>query len=156
MNNYDQDLHFDVILPRLRLTTRKQILATLAAQAGKYLNISKDRAVQLLLNKENKSSSGMEGGVAIPHLQVRGPQKHFTILATLEHAVDFEAADNQPADLVCLVLSPESDGPLHLRRLSRISRLLMNETLHKKLCEARDEQSIRALLIDPEGWLMAA
>ncbi len=156
MNDYSSDLHFNIVLPRLKIIAQKQIFMAFAKEACKHLNVSEENVFELLIDQEAQSSSGVGYGVAIPHLQVRGPQKPFTILATLEQAIDFNAADSQPADLVCLVLSPESDGPLHLRRLSRISRLLMNETLHRKLCEARDEQSIRALLVDPEGWLMAA
>jgi len=156
MNDYSSDLHFDAILPRLKVVSYKQILMAFAKEASKHLNVSDERVFELLMKKEGQTGSGVGNGVSIPHLQVHGPQKHFTIMATLEHAVDFKAADNEPVDLVCLVLSPESDGPLHLRRLSRVSRLLMNETLHKKLCEAHDEHSIRALLMDPEGWLMAA
>ncbi len=156
MNDYSSDLHFDAILPRLKIVSNKQALMTFAQQVSKHLDVSEQRVFELLMKKENQTSSGVGNGIAIPHLQVRGAQRPFTVLATLENPVDFKAVDEQPVDLVCLVLSPESDGPLHLRRLSRISRLLMNETLHKKLCEARDEQSIQTLLMDPEGWLMAA
>lgn len=156
MNAYSQDLHFDVVLPRLKLVSYKQVLMAFAKQAEKQLGVSATRLFDLLMEKETEASSGIGDGVAIPQLQVRGPQQSFTVLATLERPLDFNAVDNQPVDVVCLVLSPENDGPCHLRRLSRISRLLKNETLHSKLRDAGDEQAMRALLIDPEGWLMAA
>ena len=156
MNAYSRDLHFDIILPRLKVMTYKQVLMEFSKQAGKALNVSDKRLFKLLMEKEHQSSSGAGDNIAIPDLQVAGPQSHLTIIASLEHPVDCNAADNEPVDLVCLVLSPENEGPYHLRRLSRISRLLKHDALHKKLAEARDEQAMRALLIDPEGWLMAA
>ena len=156
MNDYSQDLHFDAILPCQKVVSHKQIFMTFAKQAEKHLGISAEKLFDLLIEKESSASSGIGNGVAIPHLQVRGPQKPFTIIATLERPLDFNAIDNEPVDIVCLVMSPQSDGPYHLRRLSRISRLLKNKALRKKLVEARDTQTIHALLIDPEGWLMAA
>jgi len=156
MNDYNRDLHFDLVLPHLKVVSYKQILMEFSTIAEKHLGISGEKLFQLLLSQEEKSSSGIGENVAIPHLQVRGPQKPFTIMATLDRPVNCNAIDNQPVDLVCLVLSPESEGPFHLRRLSRISRLLKNEKLHKKLQEANDKQAIQTLLIDPEGWLLAA
>ena len=156
MSDYSRDLHFDVILPRRKIVSYKQVLMIFAGEAAKHLDIARTRVFELLSEQETRGSSGVGAGVAIAHLQMRGPQRPLSVLATLARPVDVRAADNQPADLACLVLSPASDGPRHLRRLSRISRLLLNAALHRKLCEARDEQAIRALLIDPEGWLAAA
>lgn len=156
MNAYSRDLYFDVVLPRLKVVSYKQVLMEFSKHAEKHLGISAPRLFELLLEKENEASSGIGGGIAIPALQVRGPQQHFTMLITLERPVECDAVDNQPVDVACLVLSPENEGPYHLRRLSRVSRLLKNDTLHKKLHEAHDAEALRALLIDPEGWLLAA
>ncbi len=156
MNNYSHDLEFEIIIPELKGTTRTQILKSLSRHASEALNVSASGLYDLLLKKEQASSSGIGGGVAIPHIQVQGPRKGMAIMATLNSQVDFDAVDGETVDLVCLVISPERDGPIHLRRLARISRLLRCDDLHKKLIEAKDIEAIRALLIDPEGWLMAA
>ena len=156
MNNYAHDLEFEIIIPGLKGTSYLQILKALSQEAADVLNVSAKALYDLLLEKEASSSSGIGGGVAIPHIQVQGPTKGMAILATLNTQVDFNAIDEEPVDLVCLVISPERDGPIHLRRLARVSRLLKCDDLRKKLVEARDVESIRALLIDPEGWLMAA
>jgi PTS system nitrogen regulatory IIA component len=54
------------------------------------------------------------------------------------------------------LLSPERDGPLHLRRLSSLSRLFKCDALVTKIKDAKDETTIRSLLIDPQGWMLAA
>lgn len=156
MNNYGHDLEFEIIIPELAGTTYSQILKALSSETAQTLNVSAKALYDLLMKKEEISGSGIGGGVAIPHIQVQGPTKGMAILATLKNQIDIDAVDGEPVDLVCLVISPERDGPIHLRRLARISRLLRCEDLHKKLSEAKDAEAIRALLIDPEGWLMAA
>ena len=156
MNDYSRDLHFDVVLPQLKAMSFKQVLMNFAQHASKHLNVSEERLYEMLIEKEEKASSGIGDNIAIAHLKTVGPQRPFNILATLDRPVECDAIDDQPVDVVCLVLSPEADGPYHLRRLARVSRLLTNDMLHKKLHDAKDEQEIRSLLIDPEGWLMAA
>ena len=156
MNDYGRDLHFDVVLPRLKAMSFKQVLRQFAHHASEHLNVSEERLYNMLVEKEEKASSGIGDNIAIAHLKAVGPQKPFNMLATLQRPVECNAIDDEPVDVVCLVLSPETDGPYHLRRLARVSRLLTNDQLHKRLHDARDEQEIRSLLIDPEGWLMAA
>ena len=156
MNDYNRDLNFDVVLENMKSPNAQHVLKTFADIAEKHLNISAASLYQILLEKEQKNSSGIGEGLAIQSVRVRGPRKPFKILATLDQPLNFNAVDGQYVDLVCMVLSPEADGPYHLRRLSRVSRLLKNKDLHLKLSEADDEQSIRALLAHPEGWLLAA
>jgi len=87
---------------------------------------------------------------------MRRIQSPFTMLMTIDKPSNHETPDGSPVDLYCLLISPLSDGPIHLRRLSRLSRLMKNETLHKRIRETQDSDVIRSLLLDPEGWLMAA
>ncbi len=155
-NDYEKDLQFDVILPRVKGMGKKQILTTLAKAAATYLKTSEKALVDALLTKEHTRSSGLGDGVAMPNLKVKGLQKPFALLATLNQSIDFETNDELPVDLVAIIISPEREGPKHLRRLSRVSRLLKNEDIHQKLCEADDADIIQSLLVDPEGWLLAA
>lgn len=156
MTEYGKDLAFDIILPRLKYMNIKQILMELSNQAAQNLNVSSVLLYQNLWAQEQKISSAIGQKLAIVHLKISGPQKPFLALATLNRDVDFGINDEQPVRIVAFLLSPEKDGPLHLRRLSRLSRFLDHNVLKERLIEARDEQAIRALLIDPDGWLIAA
>ncbi|MCC6597798.1 MAG: PTS sugar transporter subunit IIA [Alphaproteobacteria bacterium] len=155
MFDYGSDLYFDSILPCVGVSTARQILDIMAQEAVKNGFVA-ESLLPDHWRRESAARSGVGDGVAVAHLQIQGPLKAVKILATLKHDVDFGACDGAPVDLVCLVISPESDGPLHLRRLARISRFLKNDKLHRRLLEADDSDSIRSLLIDPEGWLLAA
>ncbi|MAF97360.1 MAG: PTS sugar transporter subunit IIA, partial [Micavibrio sp.] len=74
----------------------------------------------------------------------------------LDEEVDFMSSDMRGVRLFAMVLSPLREGPLHLRRVSRVVRLLKNEDLQMRLLEAEDEMQMQSLLVNPEGWMIAA
>ena len=156
MSSYEKDIQFDLILPKRKISTHKQALAIIAKEAAEHLNISEKMVLKRITEKEQISSSAIGDGVAIPHAKMRRVNAPFTVLMSVDNPINWETPDNAPLDLYCLLISPLSDGPVHLRRLSRLSRLLKNETLHKRIRETQDTAIIQSLLIDPEGWLLAA
>ncbi len=156
MSEYVKDIQFDLIIPGIKAISHKQALATIAEHAADYLNISEKILFSRLMDKEEIASSGIGEGVAIPHLKMRRARVPFTMMMTIDKHIRHETPDGQPIDLYCLLISPAEDGPIHLRRLSRISRLLRNESLRSRLRETNDRDVIQSLLIDPEGWMIAA
>ena len=153
MSSYIKDIQFDLILPQVKAVSHRQALLTMAQEAADYLSISEKRIFSRLADKEEIGSSAVGDGVAIPHLKMRRARIAFSMLMTLETHVEDKG---ESLDIYSLIISPAEDGPLHLRRLSRISRLLKNETLHKRLRETHDRDVMQALFVDPEGWLLAA
>lgn len=149
-------IQLDAALPGLNALNRKQVFEALAEVLSPHISYPQKTLVELLLDKEKQSSSGTGEGVAIPHLKSPIIPRRLVALTTLHKPVEFGALDDKPADLVCILLSPESDGGLHLRGLSRISRLLKNKQLCQKLREAKDAETLRSLFLNPEGWLLAA
>ena len=156
MTSYFKDIQFDLIVPGVKPISHGQALLTLAQNAADYLSISEKTLHDQITGKEAIGNSSIGNGVAIPHFKMQRIQTPFTMLMTLENEVAHETPDGQPIDLYCLLISPQNDGPVHLRRLSRLSRLLKNETLHKRIRETQDRDIIQSLLMDPEGWLIAA
>lgn len=156
LSDYDQDIQFDLILTNLKVTNRKQLLMQLARHASEHLDISEQRLYKKILHHEKTANTYLGDDIALPNFQGKNIPKSFTVLATLDKPIDFCGDDFSPVDLIGLVLSPADDGPLHLRRLARISRLLKNDILHKRLSEAIDAEAVRSLLIDPQGWTLAA
>lgn len=156
MSTYVKDTQFDLIVPSTKAISHKQALLSLAQNAADFLNISEKTLHSRISDKESISNSAIGDGIAIPHFKMRRIQTPFTMLMTLDNEIKHETPDGAPIDIYCLLISPLNDGPIHLRRLSRLSRLLKNETLHKRIRETQDRDVIRSLLMDPEGWLMAA
>ena len=73
------------------------------------------------------------------------------VFARLETPVDFEALDDQPVDLVFLLLAPEGAGADHLKALSRIARVLRDADTVAKIRGTRDAVAIHALLSDTQA-----
>lgn len=150
------NIQIDAAIPNVKAANKEQVFKALAQRAAENMGCSQDMLVERLMEREEQSRAGIGDGVAIPHLKAHGIPQRFVMIATLATPVDFGAIDDQPVDLVCLLLSPASHSGLHLRGLSRISRLFKNKELCQKLREAQDEDTLRSLFLNPDGWLLAA
>lgn len=109
-----------------------------------------------LMGREEQATSGIGEGVAIPHLRLPKLQKPFIGFVRLQRPVDFNAVDDAPVDLIVTLLSPGGDGPHHLRRLSRISRLMRDPALLEDLRSTADADGIRSLIEQGSQRLLAA
>ena len=105
----------------------------------------------ILSEREKLGSTGMGQGIAIPHGRVPGVERMTGLFAQLDHPVDFDAMDDQPVDLVFLLLAPEGAGADHLKALARVSRLLRNHSICEKLRAAPQAATLYALLTEPSA-----
>src|SRR5213076_2004310 len=139
----------NAIIPALKVNGKKQALQEIAAKAAALTGQSDKAILEILLQREKLGSTGVGNGVAIPHGKLPKLGKVFGLFARLERAVDFEALDGQPVDLVFLLLAPEGAGADHLKALARIARLLRDQDVAKKLRASRDAQAIYSVLALP-------
>ncbi|HXW50028.1 MAG TPA: PTS IIA-like nitrogen regulatory protein PtsN, partial [Xanthobacteraceae bacterium] len=139
----------NAILPALKVNSKKQVLQELAARAA-LLTGQNERAIfDILMQREKLGSTAMGNGIAIPHGKMPSLTRLFGLFARLDRPVDFEALDNQPVDLVFLLLGPEGAGADNLKALARISRLLRDQTVTHKLRATQDAESLYAVLAMP-------
>jgi len=136
----------NAIMPALKVNNKKQAIAELAAKAAVLTGQSERDILEILLQREKLGSTGVGNGVAIPHGKLPKLGKLFGLFAHLDRAVDFEALDNQPVDLVFLLLAPEGAGADHLKALARVARLLRDPVVVNKLRESRDADALYAVL----------
>lgn len=135
----------DSFIHHLKAESREQVLERLAWKIGRETRADMTWVAEQLLLCEQRETSGIGEGVAIPHLKSTPLEKPHIVLATLSQGIDFGALDNEPVDIVCAVLSPRLDGALHLRRLSRMTRLLRESFLLQKLRAAASESELEKL-----------
>ena len=108
-----------------------------------------ERAIfDVLLERERLGSTGVGNGIAIPHGKLADLNKLHGVFARLDSAIDFDSVDDQPVDLVFLLLAPEAAGADHLKALARVSRLLRDRTVCEKLRGANSADAIYALLTE--------
>lgn len=139
-------LQLDAIIPALRVNSKKQLLQELAARASRITGVAEREVFDVILQRERLGSTGVGHGIAIPHGKLASIDTIVGVFARLENAVDFEALDDQPVDLVFLLLAPEGAGADHLKALSRIARVLRDPELVAKLRATDSDTAIYTFL----------
>jgi nitrogen PTS system EIIA component len=137
------------VIPSLKASNKKQALQELAAKAAKITGIDAHEIFNTLLQRERLGSTGVGNGIAIPHGKINALGHIVGLFARLEEPIDFEAIDEEPVDLVFLLLAPENAGADHLKALARISRLMREPTAVEKLRASRDKDALYAVLTEP-------
>jgi len=137
------------VVANLKVTSKKQALQELAALAAKIANLPERSVFETLLERERLGSTGVGQGIAIPHGKLGQLTRLHGIFARLETPIDFDAVDDQPVDLIFLLLAPESAGADHLKALARISRLMRNQAITDKLRGTNKPEALYALLTEP-------
>jgi len=122
------------------------LLKDLSVRSGARLDLKPERILSELLKREQLGSTGMGGGVAMPHARLHEVQKPFAVLVRVKKPIDFAAVDGHPVDIIVLLLLPDSPGGAALSALACIARKLRNPITMTHLRRARDSAEIyRAL-----------
>ncbi len=142
-----QRLH---VISGLTVNSPKEAFRHIAFNVGARTGIEPSKLYDALCILEKQDRSGIGDGVAIPHGKLPFLTHPVIAVARLNRAVDFEAVDRVPVDLVFVVLSPEDDGPLHLKRLASVSRMARDKAFCERLRGSTSEDAVRAVLMDSE------
>lgn len=142
-------LSADGVVPSLKASSKKQALQELAQLAAKQSGLDARLVFETLLQRERLGSTGLGQGIAIPHGKFAGLDRLYTVFARLPHPIDFDAVDDQPVDLIFLLLAPESAGADHLKALARISRLLRDPAIVAKLRGSESAAALYSILTEP-------
>ncbi len=137
------------LLPSLKVKTKKQALQELSVKASEMTGIPAREIFDTLLQRERLGSTGLGGGIAIPHVKFKGLEKIVCLFARLDSPIEFDSLDGEPVDLVFLLLAPEHASGDHLKALARISRLLREPDISEELRAATDIDSLVAVLSQP-------
>ncbi len=137
----------DRVLLDLKATSKRQVLRSLAQAAARVTGVDAEVILEALLQRERLGTTGLGGGIAIPHARIRELGNFTGFFVRLAKPVDFEAIDGEPVDLVFLLLAPEGAGTDHLKALARIARLLRDEELCEALRHCEDRARVHAILV---------
>jgi len=138
----------EAILASVKASGKKALLAELAGRAATVFKIEERRLFDRLLERERLGSTGIGGGIAIPHARLPSLVKPVGLFARLAHPIDFDAIDERPIDIVFLLTAPEGAGADHLKALARVSRLLRDRGLVEKLRATDSAEALYALLVE--------
>ena len=139
-------LQAGAIVPSLKAQSKKQALQELAAKAARATHLPEREIFDTLLQRERLGSTGVGHGVAIPHGRLVSLDRLVAVFARLTTPIQFEAIDDEPVDLIFVLLAPEGAGADHLKALAKVARVLRDDNITAQLRASTSADAIYALL----------
>jgi PTS system nitrogen regulatory IIA component len=130
----------------IRWTNKTKLLEDLCRRAASALKVNADKIKVDILKREELGSTGMGSGVAIPHARIADVKKPFGLLARLKSAIEFDAIDRQPVDLVFLLLLPTASAGEQLNALALVARTLRDADTARNARRAKDPSGLYAAM----------
>ncbi len=132
-----ESVHMDI-----RSRTRETVIKSLVKRAVAVNNLDEKVVLNAVLDRERALSTGVGQGIAVPHATLKALPKPIVALGRTKTGIDFDSIDAAPVRIVFLLLTPEGDVPLHLKLLSRISRLCQQPVLREELLTMSKPEAI--------------
>lgn len=142
----------DLIFTDLPAADRSQLLRALAERiARRGLTGNAEELFQRLWEREQLGSTGIGGGVAIPHCKLDGLPHAVLAIGIVAGGVEFGAIDGRPVCVFFLVISPSESPAEHLRVLAAVSRWIKSHRHPEALLALRDPQAVYDFLQQEGG-----
>ncbi|MCU0907835.1 MAG: PTS sugar transporter subunit IIA [Rhodobacteraceae bacterium] len=130
------------------VTSKKRLFQELSEIAAQTLPVPPEAIVDALQDRESLGPTGVGHGVALPHARIPGITGMSGAFVRLERAMDFEAVDRQPVDLIFALFAPEEAGVQHLKALALVSRTMRDPAICAKLRANADPVTLHAVLTE--------
>ena len=107
---------------------------------------------EAVLEREKIMTTGVGNGIAIPHCKHADSPEFAVCLGIQSKGVDFQSIDKKNVNIIFLLVGPENNPGLHIKLLSRISRLMSNEELRQQLLDCKNDKDAFDLIRDEENY----
>ncbi|MFT4550622.1 MAG: mannitol/fructose-specific phosphotransferase system IIA component (Ntr-type) [Pseudoalteromonas tetraodonis] len=141
-------LTVDQIIPSMRATQHRESIVELVDHlvSSKHLEADcRDEVLEALQEREEKISTGIGSGVAIPHAFSNRTEEVIAVFGRSVEGIDFEALDNAPVHNIVLFVVPQKEYHLHLRTLAAIAKLFTNREVRQRLADAGSSREIHEI-----------
>ena len=138
-------LTVDQIIPSMKATRHREAIVELVdhlVAGGSFGADDRDEILAALQQREDKISTGIGSGVAIPHAFSDRAEKVVAVFGRSIAGVEFESIDNSPVHYIILFLVPKKEYHLHLRTLAAIAKLFTNREIRERLNDAEGREDI--------------
>ncbi|MDJ0668558.1 MAG: PTS sugar transporter subunit IIA [Desulfobacterales bacterium] len=140
----------DAIVADLKSQDKIGILEELATPVARIANLDAEQIVRVLRERERLGSTGIGGGIGIPHGKLKALDNLVLGFGISRQGVDFESMDHRPTHIFFLLITPENSTGLHLKVLARISRILKNEPFKERLMAASGVDELYNILAEED------
>jgi fructose-specific phosphotransferase system IIA component len=108
--------------------------------------LDRQKALEAVFVREKTRSTGIGGGIAIPHGKCGAVKELVMTLGISREGIDFESIDGKPVTIIILLVSPTDKTGPHIQALARISKLMLDEEFKQHLSAASSAQQAYELL----------
>jgi fructose-specific phosphotransferase system IIA component len=129
---------------------KKAVIRELAELFEPDITGDPSQLVKLLLKREKMASTGIGHGVAIPHVMTEMVDETLMAIGRSSSGVPFDSIDNRPVRLFFFLIGPPASTAAHLKLLSKLSRIITDETMRRRLLEAQDAEEVIRILREGE------
>lgn len=145
-------LRKESVVSNLKTRSKPDVIRELVERVtDQYRNLSKDRLVSVLLEREKLCSTAVGEGVAIPHGKISGITNIVAAFGRSIEGTEFESLDGNPTYLFILLFAPENNSGMHLKLLARISRIFKNPEFRRRLMGAQTEEELYNMIIEEDA-----
>lgn len=138
------------------IKTKAEILTRLADKTASLIGQPAAEIFEALNDRESLGSTGLGNGIAVPHGKFAALKGVMALFMRLDRPVDFESVDDQPVDIVMMLLAPMGAGADHLKALARVARILRTDSIVDALRRTSDPTRIHEILTRPVATTQAA
>lgn len=140
----------EAIIDNLQARSKKGILEELVVPVAQIAGVDPDELVRVLMERERLGSTGIGGGIGIPHGKMKDLDSLVMGFGLSRDGVDFESIDQKATHIFFILITPENSTGLHLKLLARISRILKNEPFKQRLMSATDGDEIYNIIMEED------
>ncbi len=139
------------VVAEIRGKTKKEIIAELVEALAKARLVKDvEPVVNVVMDREKLGSTGIGNGVAVPHGKLKNINNIMCAFGRSKNGVDFDAVDRAPVHIFFLVLAPEDSASLHLKVLSRITKILRDQSLRKKIIKLTNVHELYTSILEED------
>jgi len=131
------------VLPNLKAENKEQVISDLIDTLKGKLDAETVESIrESVFERERIMSTGVGKGLAIPHCKTKAVDQNYAAFARLESPLDFNSIDNEPVQIIFLLIGPDNNHSQHIKLLSRISRLMNSASFHDKILNSQTSEVI--------------
>ncbi|MBN1150765.1 PTS sugar transporter subunit IIA [candidate division WOR-3 bacterium] len=140
-------LNKNFVILDLEVETREELFRYFSGFLySKNILKDKNKFIEELTSRENKGSTAIGKGIALPHARLHDLKKSYIVIARLKQGIPFNGIEDQLVKLAVLIISPEKKPEEYLKILSGIASVLHREETFKKLMKAKDPASVISII----------
>ena len=133
----------------LKQKSKKNIISGILdclIQKGRIKEADKKEILKVILQREEMGSTAIGNHIALPHARVALVKSIVICVGISKEGVDFDSLDQEPVNIIALLLSNQKEAGLHLKMLALLARMLHDKYLVQRLKNAKNEEEVLVLL----------